>query len=39
MKDRKVKQVLSRSGYQWEGCGLRKGGMKVNMVNAFCFDI
>jgi hypothetical protein len=25
MKDRKVKQSLSRAGYQWEVKGIRKG--------------
>jgi hypothetical protein len=25
MKDRRVKQVLSREEYQWEGEGIRKG--------------
>jgi hypothetical protein len=33
MKDRRVKQVFSRSGYQCEGVGKRKGQMRVNMVD------
>jgi hypothetical protein len=32
MEDRKVKQVLSRGRYQWEGKDIRKGCKRVNML-------
>jgi hypothetical protein len=36
MRDRRVKQVFSRGGYHWGREGIRKGRMRVNMVDGFC---
>jgi hypothetical protein len=36
MKGRRVKQVYSRGGYQWERLGTRKMGMRGNMADVFC---
>jgi hypothetical protein len=35
MKDKNVKHILSRGGYQWEG-GRHKRGRKANRINVFC---
>jgi hypothetical protein len=39
MKDREVKQIFSGTGYQWEGVGIRKGWMSVNLVDVFHIHI
>jgi hypothetical protein len=35
MENRKVKQVLSRGWYQWEGEDIRKGCRRVNVVEYY----
>jgi hypothetical protein len=35
-QNRKVKEVLSGSWYQWEGEDIRKGCRRVNMVEILC---
>jgi hypothetical protein len=39
MKDRKIKQVFSEDGYSGMKGGIRKWGMRVNMVDAFCIHV
>jgi hypothetical protein len=36
MKYRKVNCIFSMGRYQWEGVGIRKGRMGMNVVDAFC---
>jgi hypothetical protein len=38
-KDRRVKQLFSRGGYQWEGMGTGTWGMRVKKVDVFCIHI
>jgi hypothetical protein len=35
----KVKQVLSGSGYDWEGGGKERGWRRMNMVDGFCICV
>jgi hypothetical protein len=37
MKDKKVKQVLSRSKYHWEGGGHKE--RRANMMEIFCIHV
>jgi hypothetical protein len=40
MKGRRENQVFSWGVYQWEGCvDIRKGEMRVNMMDVFCIHI
>jgi hypothetical protein len=39
IKDRKVKQVLSRDEYQWERESKWRGRMRANMVHVLCIPV
>jgi hypothetical protein len=38
MKDRKVRQILSKSGYQGREKGKRRELRRVNMANVLCIS-